>query len=378
MSDVALPIPVAAPAAARADSDVDPLRRVLVHRPGGELAPITAENANDMLFDGPVDLLAVQREHDGFVATLRGLGAQVEYVEDLLAEALEEREERERLLDVLAPGAVPALRERLAGLPAARLACRLIAGVPGEGGPAVAPLPNLLFPRDIMAVLTDAVHVARPARTARRSEGAIAAAIAATDPALRAAGRWSEHEISVEGGDVLLIGDGVVVIGIGPRTRSPAAKSLARRLLASGGVREVIAACVPSDGPFHLDLAMSMVDRESVLADRTVVDRAHAVRWRLGHPPLPQPDLLAAMEAALGHDLRVIEAAETDGPRGWDRGANVVAVAPGRVVAYEDNRRTNRRLDRAGIEVAGAAVAQLGRGRGGPRCLTCPLVRTPA
>jgi len=378
VSDVAFPFPVAAPAAARADSDVDPLRRVLVHRPGGELASITAANADEMLFDGPVDLAAAQAEHDDLVATLRSLGAQVEYVEDLLAEALEEPGERERLLDVLAPGAPAGLRERLSGLPAARLADRLIAGIPGEGGPLVSPLPNLLFPRDIMTVLAGAVHVARPARAARRSEGALAAAIARTDPALSAAGRWSEHELSVEGGDVLLIGDGVVVIGIGPRTRSSAAKALARRLLSTGSVREVVAAVVPSDGPFHLDLAMSMVDSETVLADRAVIDRAHAVRWRHGHPPLPQRDLIRAVESALGRDLRVIEAAETDGRRSWDRGANVVAVAPGRVVAYEDNRRTNRRLERAGVEVAGVAAYELGRGRGGPRCLTCPLVRAAA
>ncbi|HEX8102104.1 MAG TPA: arginine deiminase family protein [Solirubrobacteraceae bacterium] len=340
-----------------------------------------------MLFDGPVALDAVQREHDAFVATLRGLGAQVEYVEDLLAEALEAPGERARLLRELAGEAPAAVGERLAALPAARLACRLIGGVAAEGPTAsvrrlpgasawhVPPLPNLLFPRDILAVLGDRVHVARPARAARRTEGTVAASIAHTDPALRAAGRWSEHELSVEGGDVLLAGDGVAVIGIGPRTRSSAAKALARRLLGEGGMREVIAACMPSDGPFHLDLALTMLDHDAVLIDRAVVGRTHAVRWRAGHPPLPHPSLLGALRDALGRDLRVVEAGEDGSVRPWDRGANVVAVRPGAVVAYADNRLTNRRLERAGIEVHGVAGAELGRGRGGPRCLTCPLVR---
>ena len=358
-----------------------------MHRPGAELAAVTAGTAETMLFDGPVALDAIQREHDAFVATLRGLGAQVEYVEDLVAEAVEDGRERERLLDELAGDAPPHVRERLLGLPASKLACRLIGGVGDDGpGPRIRrlpsvdwhlpPLPNLLFPRDILAVLGTGVHVARPARRARCSEGVLAASIARTDPALRAAGRWSEEELSVEGGDVLLAGDGVAVIGIGPRTRSSAAKALARRLLGEGGMREVIAACVPSGGPFHLDLAMTMVDRDTLLVDREVIGRTHAVRWRHGTPPLPQPSLLGALASALGRGLRVVEAAEDGAVRAWDRGANVVAVRPGVVVAYEENRLTNRRLERAGIEVHGVAGVELGRGRGGPRCLTCPLVRT--
>ena len=328
-----------------------------------------------MLFDRPVSVDAAQREHDAFVATLRELGAQVEYLEDLLAEALEAAPERERLLDAVAPGAPAALREKLFGLAPARLARRLIAGVPGEGGWAVPALPNLLFPRDILAVVGDAVHVARQARAARRGQGAVAASSARTDPALRAAGRWSEREAAVDGGDVLLLGNGVVVIGIGPRTRSAAAKALARRLLDSESIREVVAACLPAGGPFHLDLALTLVDRDAVLADRAVIDRTHAVRLRAGRPPSPHRSLLGALEAALGRGLRVVETADGDGPREWDRGANVLAVRPGVVVGYADNVATARRLEGAGITVAGVAGAQLGLGRGGPRCLTCPLVR---
>ena len=327
-------------------------------------------SADDMLFDGPVDARAAQREHDELAAALGSGGAEVEEIEDALARGLELPEGRADVLGAAAPD--PDALERLEALSPAGLAHGLVAGIPG----ALAPLPNLLFPRDVLAVIGDGVHVPRMARPARRAEAAVALGVVGGDAALGAARPWSRGELNVEGGDILLPGPGVVVIGIGPRTRLASARRLATRLLAAGAAHEVIAACLPADGPFHLDLAMSMVDRDVVVLDPRVIGRAHALRWRTGHAPLPAPSLVEAMSAALGHGLGVIEAGEDgDRARRWDVGANVVALRPGVVVAYADNVRTNRRLEAAGVEVLPVPGEHLGRGRGGPRCLTCPVLR---
>lgn len=331
-------------AVSRADSDVDVLRRVLVHRPGSELGAVDAASAHALLFDRPVDLPAAQREHDELVAALGSVGAEVEDVESLLARALGSDEQ----------------------------ARALIGGV--EGGPP--PLPNLLYPRDVIAVLGDGVHVARMALAPRQAEAAVALAAARGDAQLDGARCWSAGTVGVEGGDVLLAGDGVLVIGIGPRSSRAEARVLARRLLEGGAAREVIAAVMPPDGPFHLDLALTMVDRDAVLLDAHVIGRTAAIRWRAQDSPVGHRGLVDAIGAALGRELRVIEACEDPArERAWDRGANVVALRPGTVVAYADNCATNRRLERAGIEVLPTPGEQLGRGRGGPRCLTCPVLR---
>lgn len=354
--------------AVRADSDVGRLTRVLVHRPGLELAGLTTAGAEEMLFDGPVSVVRAREEHDAFVRALRSAGVEVLYVADLLAEVF------------AAEGDAPAPRRR---------AAQAIAGLadgeaePGgrfrrlSGGPwRLPPLPNLMFTRDPMTVVGDGLHVGRPARLARREELRVARRLA-RHPALGAARRWSDGDVDVEGGDVLLAGDGVVVVGVGPRTTPAAVRRLARRLFAGGAAREVLAAVLP-EGPFHLDLALTIVARDTVLVDRHVIDRTSAVVLRPGHPPRAAGPLLEEMARALGLPrLREIRATASRHGRSWDLGANVLALDEGLVVAYADNAAANTRLRRAGVEVLEAPGAALGMGRGGPRCLSCPLVREP-
>ena len=296
------------------DSDVAPLERVLVHRPGPELGLVTGATASQYLFDGPIDLRSAAREHEQLTDALRGTGAEVLFAEQFLD---------------------------------------------------VPPPPNLLFPRDLFAVVGPVVVQARMRRFSRRAEGALAATI------LEATTTAERLEASAEGGDVLVYGDGVVLLGIGERTPIEGAAALTRELLSRGIAREVIGAVLPPGGPFRLDLALTLVDRGVVLADLPVLDQTRAICWRWDDAPRHHDRLLDA----LPDGPRVIAAAGGSHDRAWDRGANVLAVAPARVIAYADNEVTTRRLEDAGIEVLEVPGSTLGLGRGGPRCLTAPLLR---
>jgi arginine deiminase len=375
------------------DSDVDVLERVLVHRPGSELARVTDDSADALLFDGGVSIRQAQLEHERLVSALRDAGAEVIHLEAALASLLCDGGVRNALTERLCVRHAAA-RRWLMELPAPRLARVLVAGLAAEELPAagqaslrtmrrsgswlVRPLPNLMFPRDVVSIVGRGAVRGTMRTDARRPEEVLMEVLLGQDPHMRRLQCWSSGDLDVEGGDVLPIGDGVVVIGIGQRTSLRAARTLARRLLAGGGAREVVGALIPPGGPFHLDLAVTMVDRDTFLIDRPVVDAITTVRWQLHERACPGGGFIGALRAALdGGPLTVIEALAGDHGRGWDRGTNVVAVRPGTVIAYADNRATNRRLERAGIDVWPVAGRELGKGRGGPRCLTAPLARTP-
>jgi arginine deiminase len=313
-----------------ARSDVDPLRRILLHRPGAELNAVDPATADELLFDAPVDLAAAEREHGELCAALHAHGVEVLHLEDLL----EEVGHRD--------------------------------GVP----------PNLMFTRDLGAVIGDGLHVGRMAREVRRPETELMRAVVHAHPLFEGVPLWSDGDVTVEGGDVALAGDGVVLVGVGPRTTLPAASELASRLFAGGAARAIIAALLPEGGPFHLDLAFAFADRDLVVVDAGVLDRSHALVLRPGEAPTSRGSVLGALEDALGHALRVVEADDEAHGRTWDRGTNVLALRPGVVVAYADNTVTRGRLQRAGVEVLPVPGKSLGHGRGGPRCLSCPLERT--
>ena len=365
---------VTAELALHAVSDVAVLEHVLVHRPGAELDRITAATADDYLFDGVVAAGQAQREHDELAAALGADGARVELLEAVLARALT----RSRAwIDGLCDD--PAALAWLHDLPAEQLARTLIGGLTdvelhgrGSGRWLVRPLPNLMFTRDLFTVIGDGVARGGMRREARVSEGALAHAVLTE---LEPARWWTAGDVEIEGGDVIPLEDGVVVVGIGERTTRVGALQLARRLLTAGAAREVIGAVMPPDGPFHLDLAFSMVDRGTFLVDHAVADATATIRWRPDRPPIGGGGLMDAVGKALETDVRAIHTLPESHGRAWDRGANVVALGPGRVVAYADNRATNRRLEREGIEVLAVPGKRLGLGRGGPRCLTAPLAR---
>jgi arginine deiminase len=372
------------------ESDVGRLRSVLVHRPGDELREIDLANASRMLFAGPVDLDQAQHEHDALASTLQGMGIEVLYLEEMLTEVLGDARRRGRVVGAVLGSARASVRSRLQGLPARKVARALIGGLRESDLPLAAadhartrlvrPLPNLVFTRDPSVWIGPSVIVGEMATRTRRPEPRLLEALYRLHPRFAGAAGWTHSPPSrrpIEGGDVLVAGRGRVMIGISSRTTMSGAARLTTALLAQGVAREVLSIQVPPAAGFHLDLALSMVDRDTFAVWAPLRHALRAHRWQATSAGIAVA-AVADPFRWLSRTSRVIEigagASERHG-RPWDRGINVLAISPGVVVAYADNREANARLRAAGIEVIPVSGTALGRGCGGPRCLTCPVWR---
>ncbi|MEU4419166.1 arginine deiminase [Actinoplanes sp. NPDC024001] len=391
------------------DSEVSRLRTVLLHRPGPELARLTPRNNDSLLFDAIPWVGRAQEEHDAFAEALRSHGVEVLYLGDLLAETLSVSEARTELTaGVLAARRLgdplrASVRDYLADQEPARLAEVLIAGLaheeikPSAGGLVyemmhrndfvIDPLPNLLFTRDSSVWVRDRVAVTALAMRARRRETTITQAIYRNHP--RFAGTELLFDPSLEhleGGDVLVLAPDVLAIGVGERTTPAGAERLARRVIDAGLAHTVLAVPIAQErATMHLDTVCTMVDVDAVVMYPNVAHSLDA--WTVtGGPgePLrvrpPRPFLEAAAEAMEIDHLRIIDTGldpVTAEREQWDDGNNTLAIAPRLCVAYERNVETNAQLERAGIEVVRISGSELGSGRGGPRCMSCPITRDP-
>ena len=389
-----------------ASSEVGRLRTVMLHRPGPELKRLTPRNNDKLLFDGIPWIGRAQDEHDAFAQALRDRDVEVLYLVDLLVETLGSADARARaiddVLDSLHLGDTlrDYLRTALADLDPEALAQVLTAGIRNDevrGGFGLVtsllahddflidPLPNLLFTRDSSVWVRDRVAITSLAMPARARETQLTELIYTAHPRFAGTPRiHGSHHEHVEGGDVLLLAPGVVAVGVGERTTPAGVERLARQLFADELAHTVLAVPIAQErATMHLDTVCTMVDVDKIVMYPNVADHLQACTVTQVEPGVlevsgAEPFLVAAAKAMEIDTLHQIDTGldpVTAEREQWDDGNNTLALAPRLAVAYERNVETNARLEQAGIEVIAIAGSELGSGRGGPRCMSCPISR---
>ncbi|MGJ3915786.1 arginine deiminase [Limosilactobacillus fermentum] len=396
-------------------SEIGKLKTVMLHRPGREIENITPDYMERLLFDDIPYLPIAQEEHDFFAQTLRDQGIEVLYFEKLAAEALASDDVRKKFLNrmiaesgYVAGATHDALYDYLYQMTPQEMVDKIIEGVRGtdidiaqpdlqsvsentDWPFLMDPMPNAYFTRDPQASIGDGISINKMTFSARQRESLITEYIINHHP--RFAGQvevWRDrnHESHIEGGDELVLSDHVLAIGVSQRTTADAIEDIARNLFKDSNYDTVIAISIPHNhAMMHLDTVFTMINHDQFTVHPAILDdKGEVDNWVL-HPGKDgeitiehHTDIKAVLKQALNKpEIDLIPTGNGDpivAPREqWNDGSNTLAIAPGEVVTYNRNYVSNALLKEHGILVHEVRSSELSRGRGGPRCMSCPIVR---
>jgi len=396
-------------------SEIGKLKAVLLHRPGKELERLTPQSLDELLFDDIPWLKQMQREHDAFADVLRERGCRVYYYEELLEEILESKKVKESLVaEALRLSDISSIRlkDEISGFlmkkNAAELSEVLIAGIhkddfpdPGQAKTLadyieedypfyMDPIPNLYFTRDPGAVIGNGLSINSMNTRARNRETMMLKYLYSEHPLFRKneSPLWYDYSCknSIEGGDIFVVSDSVVLIGCSERTSPKAIEKIAENLFGGdSGIREVYAVQIPFARAYmHLDTVFTMLDYDKFTIYPGVEESVYAYRLTPGKNGTLKVEPMQSFKKALKKALKVpaIEFIQSGGGdeitaarEQWNDSTNTLAIAPGVVITYNRNESSNETLRQRGIEVVEIEGSELVRGRGGPRCMSMPLVR---